>query len=157
MVVILPVDKLLYPQTQHLRIKRFGEIVVGSQLQSFNAAYVGSTCREQYDGYVGQADIGLHPAAEFEAVDARHHYVADNEVYLFALQDVEGGSSVGGCVYLIVLLHTGTDERKHVVIVIDNEDCLAVSIMGMMISRFASITRTVPGIPSLLTGGGVAL
>ena len=122
MIVLLPVDELLHTQSQHLNVERFGQIVVGTQLQSFYAADVGGACCQQNYRDVRQSDISLHPAAELKTIDARHHHVADDEVYPLALQYVECSSSVGGCVYLIILLHTAADERKHVLIVVDDKN-----------------------------------
>ena len=51
-IVLLPFDKLLHTQSQHFRVKWFGQIVVGTQLQSFNAAYISGTSRQQDDGDV---------------------------------------------------------------------------------------------------------
>ena len=94
MVVLLPVDELLHTQSQYLNIERLGQIVIGTQLQSLYSADIGGASREHDNGDMRQVDISLYPAAELETVNARHHHVADNEVYLFALQYVERGCSV---------------------------------------------------------------
>ena len=57
-----------------------------------------------------QADVALYTATQLETVDARHHHVADNQVYLLVLQHLERRSTIAGSTHLVGLLHARADE-----------------------------------------------
>ena len=52
MVVLFPVYEFLHTKTQYLHVEGFGDIVISTQLQTFNATDISGACRQQNNGYV---------------------------------------------------------------------------------------------------------
>ena len=89
---------LLQPFFEHfaqaLRLERFGQIIVGAELDRLHRGIDGCLAGDEDDG-----DF-LRPLAEggdeFQTVHARHHQVGDDGVGQLILAEFERGFAVGG-------------------------------------------------------------
>src|SRR5262249_43509252 len=61
-------------------INRFGEILVGTGIESSHDIFAVHLCRHQNDGQEGKSGVALKSAAGLDTVELRHHHVEENEV-----------------------------------------------------------------------------
>jgi len=67
-----------HPQHELLDEKRFGQVVVGAELQTEDAVGVRATRGEEEDG--DPVSVGAQLPADLEAVDPRQHDVEDQQI-----------------------------------------------------------------------------
>lgn len=98
----------------------FLDIGVGADFEAFDVGFVGIFGGEEDDGDVAVFDAGFDGVAELEAVDARHHYVADYEIDHLFFEDGEGGFTAGGEVGCIAIAQDVFQEFEHIGVVVDD-------------------------------------
>lgn len=64
--------------------ERLGDIVLGTDLQTFELLLDVDLCRQNDERNVAGHDVGLNSLAELDAVHQRHHHIGEDEVYLLA-------------------------------------------------------------------------
>ena len=77
------VKHVIDPRQQVPFVIRLAEEEVGPALQPFDNVIGTDQRGQQNDGYVLERGVGLDRAAEAEAVQFRHHDVADDQGWLF--------------------------------------------------------------------------
>ena len=84
-----------HPRQHFFGLNRFGDVVRGAQFQSRHFVAHFAQGRQEYDGDIRGIGIGLEPAADFEAVDVRHHDVEKNEIGFDPLGNLKCGLAAG--------------------------------------------------------------
>jgi hypothetical protein len=128
-IAIVGFDACAFQQARDLRdeagrVERGFEIVVRPGLQSFEGGRgVFAARADQEHGRQTEARIPAQAAAQFDAVEVRHHDIADDERGEFAAREFESFEAVDRRQDAVAgLLQHDAGERERVGRVVDDED-----------------------------------
>ena len=79
-----------YPGEQFGGGERFDQIVVGARVQTLDGGLLPGARRQQQHGHRGGAGVGAQGGHQRQAVQARHHHVADHQVGHAGADGLEG-------------------------------------------------------------------
>ena len=119
---------------QGLRAERFGDVVVGSQLETDDCV--------RFLGFGGQHDDGQHRGirsrskafADLEAVDFRQHQIEHDQIGLLLLCLPEAfGTRLGGDGTIAFLLQIQFDQLENIVLVFNDENFFSAGYWPWMV------------------------
>ncbi len=98
------------------------EIVVRAALQSFDRGFFTCPRRQKDHGDIVNGRVGTQRSEESEAIEVRHHHIAEDESRLAKSRGLERGEPVVGHLDGVMRTQDASDVVAQVCIVVDHED-----------------------------------
>ena len=152
---LAPPEQRFDPRGEHAGAEGFGDVVVGTPLESGDHIALLALGGEHHDGDLARPRIGLETTADLESVEAGEHEVEHHQVWWLAADSLEGLLAVDDPEDVIpVADEVESHQFEEILLVIDNEDPRLVRhrtappFEWILLHANTTLIRAIPGLPT---------